>query len=74
VLETDGEDSWTDRVGNEVLRRVKEERNILQTIKRIKANWSGHNVHTNCFLNTRLNERERERGKDISDGKTRKKT
>jgi hypothetical protein len=30
--------SWTDRVRNEVLRRVKEERNILQTIKRRKAN------------------------------------
>ena len=26
--------SWTDRVRNEVLERVKEERNILYTIKR----------------------------------------
>jgi hypothetical protein len=34
--------SWTDRVKNEVLQRVKEERNILQTIKRWKANWVGH--------------------------------
>jgi hypothetical protein len=34
---------WTDCVRNEeVLQRVKEERNILQTIKRMKANWSGH--------------------------------
>jgi hypothetical protein len=31
--------SWTDRVNNEVvLRRVKEERNILHTIRRRKAN------------------------------------
>jgi hypothetical protein len=26
--------SWTDRVRNEVLHRVKEERNILHTIKK----------------------------------------
>jgi hypothetical protein len=35
--------SWTDRVINEeALRTVQEERNILQTIKRRKANWIGH--------------------------------
>jgi uroporphyrinogen-III decarboxylase len=35
--------SWTDRVKNkDVLHRVKEERNILHTIKRRKANWIGH--------------------------------
>jgi hypothetical protein len=34
--------SWTDRVNNEaVLHRVKEERNILHTIRRRKANWIG---------------------------------
>ena len=33
----------------EVLHRVKEEINIVQTIKR-KANWIGHNLHRNCFL------------------------
>jgi hypothetical protein len=39
VLEKNGEDSWTDRVRNEeVLHRVKEERNILHTIKKRKAN------------------------------------
>ena len=32
--------SWTDRVRNvEVLRRVKEERTIIHTMKRRKANW-----------------------------------
>jgi hypothetical protein len=40
--------SWTDRVRNEeVLHRVKEERNIVHTIKRRKANWIGHNLLTN---------------------------
>ena len=34
----------------EVLQRVKEERNILQTIKRRKASWSGHILHWNCLL------------------------
>jgi hypothetical protein len=43
--------SWTDRVRNEeVLLRVKEERNILHTIKRIKANWIGHILRRNCLL------------------------
>ena len=43
--------SWTDRVRNEeVLHRVKEERNILHTIKRKKANWIGHILRRNCLL------------------------
>jgi hypothetical protein len=43
--------SWTDRVRNEeVLHRVKEERNILHTIKIRKANWIGHILHRNCLL------------------------
>jgi hypothetical protein len=41
---------WTDRVGKEVLRRVKEERTILRTIKRRKANWVGHILHRKCLL------------------------
>ena len=33
--------SWADRVRNEVLNRVKEERNILSTVKRRKElDWS----------------------------------
>jgi len=35
---------------NEVLQRVKEERNILQTIIRRKANSIGHILHRNCLL------------------------
>jgi hypothetical protein len=43
--------SWTDRVRNEeVLNRVKEERNIVHTIKRRKANWIGHVLRRNFLL------------------------
>jgi hypothetical protein len=43
--------SWNDRVRNgEVLHRVKEERNIVHTIKRRKANWIGHILRKNCLL------------------------
>jgi hypothetical protein len=43
--------SWTDRVINEeVIRKVKEERNILRTIKRKKANWIGQILRRSSFL------------------------
>jgi hypothetical protein len=43
--------SWTDRVGNgKVLHRGKEERNILHTVKRRKANWIGHVLRRNCLV------------------------
>jgi hypothetical protein len=43
--------SWIDRVRNEVvLQRFKEESNILQRIKRRKANWIGHILRSNCRL------------------------
>jgi hypothetical protein len=43
--------SWTDRVRNEeVLRRVKEQRNILHEISKRKANWIGHILRGNCLL------------------------
>jgi hypothetical protein len=34
----------------EVLHRVKEERKIVHTIKRRKANWIGHILRRNCLL------------------------
>jgi len=34
--------SWTDHVRNEVLQREEEDRNILPTMKRRQANWTGH--------------------------------
>jgi hypothetical protein len=43
--------SWTDRVRNEeVLHRVKEERNLLHEIRQWQANWIGHTLRRNCFL------------------------
>ena len=43
--------SWTDHVRNEnVLLRVKEQRNILHEIRKRKANWIGHILRTNCLL------------------------
>jgi hypothetical protein len=42
--------SWTDRVRNEVLRSVKEERNDLHTVKRRKANWIGHILRRNRLV------------------------
>jgi hypothetical protein len=43
--------SWTDHVRNEeVLLRVKEQRNILHKISKWKANWIGHILRINCLL------------------------
>jgi hypothetical protein len=43
--------SWTDLVRNEdVLLRVKEQKNILHEIRKWKANWIGHILRRNCLL------------------------
>ena len=43
--------SWSDRVRNEeVLQRVKEERNILPTVERRKANWIVNSLRRNYIL------------------------
>jgi hypothetical protein len=43
--------SWTDHVRNEeVLLRVKEQRNILLEIRKRKAIWIGHILHRNYLL------------------------
>jgi hypothetical protein len=43
--------SWTDHVRNEeVLLRVKEQRNILHEICKRKANWIGYIFRRNCRL------------------------
>jgi hypothetical protein len=68
-------ESWTDHVRNEdirVLRRVKEQRNILHEIRKRKANWIGHILRRNCLLQ-RVTEGKIKWG-DRSDRKTRKKT
>ena len=51
VLEEDGKDQLTDHVRNEdVLFRVKEQRNILHEIRKRKADWIGHLLRRNCLL------------------------
>ena len=43
--------SWSDRVRNkEVLHRVTEDRNILNTVNRRKTNWIGHILLRYCLL------------------------
>jgi len=43
--------SWADHVKNEdVLLRVKEQRNILHEIRKRKAKWIGHILRRNCLL------------------------
>jgi hypothetical protein len=43
--------SWTDLVRNEeVLLRVKDQRNILHEISKWKANWIGHILRINCLI------------------------
>ena len=43
--------SWTDHVRNEdLLLRVKEQRNILHETRKRKANWIGHILRRNCLL------------------------
>jgi len=43
--------SWTDHVRNEeVLLRVKKQRNILHEIRKLKANWIGHILLRNFLL------------------------
>ena len=59
--------SRTDRMRNEeVLHRVKEERNILHTIKRRKANWIGHILCRNCLLK-HTTEGNREGGIEVTE-------
>jgi ribosomal protein S26 len=64
--------SWTYHVSNEeVLLRVKEQRNILHEIRKRKANWIRQFCVETAFFNGLL--KERYKG-DRSDRKTRKKT
>ena len=65
--------SWNDHVRNEeVLLRVKEQRNILHEISKRKANWIGHILCRNCLLQRVIEEKIRR--EDRSDRKTRNKT
>ena len=58
--------SWTDHVRNEeVLLRVKEQRNILHEIRKWKANWIGHILRKNCLLQ-RVTEGKIQRGIEVT--------
>ena len=51
LLEKDGEDQLDRSCENEeVLLRVKEQRNILHEIRKRKAKWIGHILRRNCLL------------------------
>jgi hypothetical protein len=73
--------SWTDHVRNEeVLLRVKEQRNILHEISKRKANWIGHILRRNCLLRQVIEGKikggiemtGRRRGKLLDDSKERR--
>jgi hypothetical protein len=51
---------------------VKEDRNKLHKIKRRRTKFNGNILHRNCLLKHVIGEKDR--GKDRSEGKTRKKT
>jgi hypothetical protein len=72
VLKKNGEDQL-DRSCEKwrVLHSVKEERNILHTIKRRKANWIGHILCRNC---SETRDWRKVRRNDRNDRKTREKT
>jgi hypothetical protein len=58
--------SWTDHVRNEdVLLRVKEQRNVLHEILKRKASWIGHILHRNCLLE-RVTERKIQRRIEVT--------
>jgi hypothetical protein len=52
--------SCTDHVRNEVLLRVKEQRNILREIRERKANWIGHILRRNCLLQQGIEGKKKE--------------
>jgi hypothetical protein len=58
---------WTDHVRNEdVLLRVKEQRNILHEIPKRKANWIGHILRRNCLLQW-VTERKIQEGIEVTE-------
>jgi ribosomal 50S subunit-associated protein YjgA (DUF615 family) len=67
--------SWTDHVRNEeVLHGVREERNIIHTVRRRKGNFIGHIMRRNCLLKHVIEEdieatvRQGRRRKQLLDG------
>jgi hypothetical protein len=52
---------WNDPVKNEVVRRVKEDWNILHTTRRRKTNGIGHILRRKLLLKNLLKKRQREK-------------
>ena len=52
----------------EVFQRVMDQRNILHTVKRRKANWIGHILHMNYLLK-HVTERKIERKIEVTGGR-----
>jgi hypothetical protein len=66
--------SWTDHVRNEdVLLRVKEQRNILHEIRKQKENWIGHILRRNCILQ-RVTEGKIQGGIEVTGRQRRRRT
>jgi len=57
----------------EVLLRVKEQRNILHEISKRKANWIGHILHRNCLLQQTIEGKIKE-GIEVTGRRGRKRT
>jgi len=63
---------WTDYVRDEeVLLRVKKQRNILHEIRKRKVNWIGHILRRNCLLQ-RVIEGKIKRGIEVTGRRGRK--
>ena len=59
-------------MGNEdVLLRVKEQRNILHEIRKRKANWIGHILRRNCLLQ-RVIEGKKKEGIEVTERRERR--
>ena len=73
MLEEDGKD-WTDHMRNEeVMLRVKEQRNILHEIRKRKVNWTGHILRRNCLLQ-RVTEGKIQGGIEVTGRQRRRRT
>ena len=51
VLKCDAGEDQLDGEIKKCSQRVKEQSNIIQTINRRKANWTGHILGSNCLIN-----------------------
>jgi hypothetical protein len=65
VLKKDGKNQFnrSGKKSSEVFQRIKDERNIIHTIKRRKVNWIGHILRRNLLLNSALKKKFKGRWK-----------